>query len=192
MEYFLLLISTILVNNVVLVRFLGLCPFMGVSNKLSAAWGMGMATTFVITLGALLCWVVETFILQPLNIGFLRILSFILVVAAVVQFTELFVKKSSPSLYKALGIYLPLIVTNCAVLGIPLLTVRENYNLVQSVLYAFGSAVGFSMMLVIFAGIRERIALARVPAMFNGAPIAFITAGLLALIFMGFSGLAAV
>lgn len=192
MEYFLLLISTVLVNNVILVRFLGLCPFMGVSSKLSASWGMGMATAFVITLGTILCWATEHFILVPLGLGFLRILSFILVVAAIVQFTETVVRKASPSLYQALGIYLPLIVTNCAVLGIPLLVIREQFDLVHTALYAFGSSVGFALMLVIFAGIRERLALARVPTTFGGAPIAFITAGLLALIFMGFSGLTAV
>lgn len=189
MEYVLLLISSVFVNNVILVRFLGLCPFMGVTNKFDSAIGMGMATGFVLTLASAACWLLERYILLPLDIGFMRILSFILVIAAVVQFTETVIRKLSPSLYQSLGIYLPLITTNCAVLGIPLLNVSLKYNLVQATLFGFGSSAGFTLILVIFAGMRERMALANIPATFKGAPIAAITAGLLSLIFMGFSGL---
>lgn len=189
MEYVLLLISSVFVNNVILVRFLGLCPFMGVTNKFDSAIGMGMATGFVLTLSSAACWLLERFILLPLNIGFMRILSFILVIAAVVQFTETVIRKVSPPLYQSLGVYLPLITTNCAVLGIPLLNVSLKYNLVQATLFGFGSSAGFTLILVIFAGMRERMAFANIPATFKGAPIAAITAGLLSLIFMGFSGL---
>jgi len=189
MEYALLLISSVFVNNVILVRFLGLCPFMGVTNKFDSAIGMGLATGFVLTLSSASAWLLETYVLQPLDIGFLRILAYILVIAAVVQFTEAVIRKSSPSLYRSLGVYLPLITTNCAVLGIPLLNVSLKYNFVQATLFGFGSSVGFTLVLIIFAGMRERMALANIPAMFRGAPIAAITAGLLSLIFMGFSGL---
>lgn len=188
-DYFLLLLGTALVNNVVLVKFLGLCPFMGVSNKLDTAISMGMATTFVLTLAAISSWLIEHFILQPLNIGYLRILAFILVIAAVVQLTEMIIRKTSPVLYQMLGIFLPLITTNCAVLGVALLNVQEQNSFMQSVLYGFGSAIGFTLVMVIFAGIRERLALADVPDTFVGTPIAFIAAGLLSLAFMGFAGL---
>jgi electron transport complex protein RnfA len=184
-----ILLGAALVNNVVLVRFLGLCPFMGVSNKIDAALGMGMATTFVLTLAVTVSWLLEHYVLAPLNIQFLRILAFILVIAALVQFTELFVRKASPSLYQALGIYLPLITTNCAVFGMALLNVQQQHDFLSSLLYGFGSALGFTLVMALFAGIRERLALASVPATFAGAPIAFITAGLLALAFMGFVGL---
>ena len=189
MEYILLLVSSVFVNNVILVRFLGLCPFMGVTNKFDSAIGMGMATGFVLTLSSAACWLLERFILLPLDIGFMRILSFILVIAAVVQFTETVIRKLSPSLYQSLGVYLPLITTNCAVLGIPLLNVSLKYNLIEATLFGFGSSAGFTLILVIFAGMRERMTLANIPATFKGAPIAAITAGLLSLIFMGFSGL---
>jgi len=188
-EYLLLLLGTALVNNVVLVKFLGLCPFMGVSSKVDSALGMGLATTFVLTLAAFAGWVLEHFVLQPLGIGFLRILAFILVIAAVVQFTEMVVRKTSPALYQTLGIFLPLITTNCAVLGVALLNVQENNGFVHSLLYGFGSALGFTLVMVLFAGMRERLALAAVPALFKGAPIGFIVAGLLSLAFMGFAGL---
>lgn len=188
-EYFLLLLATALVNNVVLVKFLGLCPFMGVSNKLDSALGMGFATTFVLTLAAVASWLLEHFILTPLDLGFLRILTFILVIAAVVQFTEMAVRKMSPALYQVLGIFLPLITTNCAVLGVALLNIQEQHSFVQSVLYGFGSALGFTLVMVVFAGLRERLALMQVPAAFAGAPIGFVVAGLLSLAFMGFSGL---
>jgi electron transport complex protein RnfA len=188
-EYLLLLLGTALVNNVVLVKFLGLCPFMGVSSKVDSALGMGLATTFVLTLAAFAGWLLEHFVLQPLGIGFLRILSFILVIAAVVQFTEMVVRKTSPALYQMLGIFLPLITTNCAVLGVALLNVQEGNGFIHSLLYGFGSALGFTLVMVLFAGMRERLALAAVPALFKGAPIGFIVAGLLSLAFMGFAGL---
>ena len=188
-EYLLLLLSTALINNVVLVKFLGLCPTMGVSKSMDAALGMGLATTFVITLAAAASWSLEYWLLAPLGLGYLRILTFILVIAAAVQFTEMVIKKSSPGLYQALGIYLPLITTNCAVLGVALLNVQQGYGFVKSLLYGFGSGLGFSVVLLIFAGLRERLALARVPATFDGAPIAFLTISLLSLAFMGFSGL---
>ena len=189
MEYFLLILSTALVNNVVLVKFLGLCPLMGVSNKLDSALGMGLATTFVLTLAAFASWLLEHFFLQPQELGFLRILTFILVIAVVVQFTEMVVRKVSPALYQVLGIFLPLITTNCAVLGVALLNVQQQHGLLESLLYGFGSALGFTLVLVMFAGLRERLALAQVPAAFSGSPIAFVVAGLLSLAFMGFAGL---
>jgi len=188
-EYLLLLLGTALVNNVVLVKFLGLCPFMGVSKKLDSALSMGLATTFVLTLAAMTSWILEQFILAPFNIQFLRILAFILVIAAVVQFTEMVVHKTSPVLYQILGIFLPLITTNCAVLGVALLNVQEKYGFMQSMIFGFGSAVGFTLVMVLFAGLRERLALMAVPALFAGTPIAFITAGILSLAFMGFAGL---
>lgn len=188
-EYLLLLLSTAIINNVVLIKFLGLCPFMGVSKKIGPAVGMSMATTFVITLACASCWMLDNWVLAVFDIGYMRILVFILVIAAVVQFTEMFIKKSSPDLYQALGVYLPLITTNCAVLGIPLINSQEHVSLLYTTIYGFGSAIGFSLVLIMFAGIRERLALARVPSVFTGAPISFITASLLALAFMGFSGL---
>ena len=188
-EFILLLLSTALVNNVVLIKFLGLCPVMGVSKSVDSALGMGLATTFVITLAAGASWMLDNWLLTPFGMGYLRILTYILVIAAVVQFTEMFIKKASPGLYQSLGIYLPLITTNCAVLGVALLNVEQKFSLFKSLLYGFGSALGFTIVLLIFAGLRERIALARVPGAFAGAPISFITISLLALAFMGFSGL---
>ncbi|MCR8547474.1 electron transport complex subunit RsxA [Salipiger sp. P9] len=188
-EFFMILLGTALVNNVVLVKFLGLCPFMGVSRRVDAAIGMGLATTFVLTLASMASWVVETAILVPLGLGFLRILSFILVIAAIVQFTETVMRKLAPGLYRALGIYLPLITTNCAVLGVALLNIQEAHDFAQSLLYGFGSALGFTTVLVLFAGMRERLAQLSVPAPFSGPPIAFISAGLLSMAFMGFAGL---
>jgi len=188
-EYLLLVLGTALVNNVVLVKFLGLCPFMGVSNKLDTALGMGLATTFVLTLAAALSWLLEHYVLAPFEITFLRILGFILVIAAVVQFTELVIRKTSPMLYQLLGIFLPLITTNCAVLGVALLNVQEAYTFTESLFFGFGAALGFTLVMVIFAGLRERLALMSVPDSFTGTPIAFITAGILSLAFMGFAGL---
>ncbi len=188
-QYLLLLLGTALVNNVVLVKFLGLCPFMGVSNKLDAATGMGLATTFVLTLAAVSSWALEEYLLAPLGLGYLRIVTFILVIAAVVQFTEMAVRKVSPVLYQVLGIFLPLITTNCAVLGVALLNVQQHHGLAESLIYGVGSALGFTLVLVAFAGLRERLATADVPAAFAGSPIGFITAGLLSLAFMGFAGL---
>jgi H+/Na+-translocating ferredoxin:NAD+ oxidoreductase subunit A len=188
-EWMMLLLGTALVNNVVLVKFLGLCPFMGVSRNVDGATGMGLATTFVLTLASALTWLLEHWLLAPFGLGYLRILGFILVIAATVQFVEMAIRKNLPELYRVLGIYLPLITTNCAVLGIALLNVQEQSGFARSVGYGFGSAAGFTLVLVLFAGLRERLALARVPAAFAGAPIGFITAGLLALAFMGFAGL---
>ncbi|NCC40855.1 MAG: electron transport complex subunit RsxA [Gammaproteobacteria bacterium] len=189
-EYLLLILTTALVNNVVLVKFLGLCPFMGVSGKLDSALGMSLATTFVLTLASVAGWLLDYLLLTPFDLGYLRILSFILVIASVVQFTEMAVKKLSPALYQVLGIFLPLITTNCAVLGVALLNVQGGNGFFESVLYGLGSALGFSLVMVLFAGLRERLALAHVPALFAGQPIAFIVAGLLSLAFMGFAGLA--
>jgi electron transport complex protein RnfA len=188
-DYVLLLISTVLVNNFVLVKFLGLCPFMGVSRKLDTALGMGLATTFVLTLSAITSYLVNTYLLTPLDLTYLRTISFILVIAVVVQFTEMVVHKTSPLLYNVLGIFLPLITTNCAVLGVALLNVQAQHGLAESALYGFGAAVGFTLVLVLFAAIRERVAAADVPLAFQGAPIGLVTAGLMSLAFMGFSGL---
>lgn len=188
-DLLLLLLGTVLVNNFVLVQFLGLCPFMGVSGKLETAIGMSMATTFVLTLASLSSYLIETYILMPLGIGYLRTLSFILVIAGVVQFTEMVVRKTSPTLYRLLGIFLPLITTNCAVLGVALLNTTKQHNFLESIIYGFGAAVGFSFVLILFAAMRERLAAADVPSPFKGASIAMITAGLMSLAFMGFSGL---
>jgi electron transport complex protein RnfA len=189
-EYFLILVSTVLANNFVLVRFLGLCPFMGVSNKLEGAIGMSVATLFVLTLSSAASYLISTYLLKPLGLEYLSTLAFILVIAAVVQLTEMVMRKSSPLLYRILGIFLPLITTNCAVLGVALLNVQEQHNLLQSILYGFGAAAGFGLVLVMFSAMRERIAQADVPVPFRGAPIGLITAGLMALAFMGFTGLA--
>jgi electron transport complex protein RnfA len=188
-EYVVILVSTILVNNFVLVKFLGLCPFMGVSRKVESATGMALATTFVLTLSSVCTYLVEQYMLQPLGLGYLRTLTFILVIAAVVQFTEMVVHKTSPLLYQVLGIFLPLITTNCAVLGVALLNVQQQHGFIASGLYGFGAALGFSLVLVLFAAMRERIDVADVPAPFKGAAIALITAGLMSIAFMGFSGM---
>jgi Na+-translocating ferredoxin:NAD+ oxidoreductase subunit A len=188
-EYVLLLIGTVLVNNFVLVQFLGLCPFMGVSGKLDTAIGMSLATTFVLTLASVTSYLVNQYILIPLDITYLRTMSFILVIAVVVQFTEMVVRKTSPTLYRLLGIFLPLITTNCAVLGVALLNIKEDHSFLQSAVYGFGAAVGFSLVLVLFAALRERLAAADVPMPFKGASIALITAGLMSMAFMGFTGL---
>ena len=188
-DYALILVSTILVNNIVLVKFLGLCPFIGVSRKLETALGMGLATTFVLTLSSLTSYLVNEYLLAPLDIEFLRTISFIFVIAVVVQFTELVVQKTSPLLYQVLGIFLPLITTNCAVLGVALLNVQQQHGFIESALYGFGAAIGFSAVLIIFAAMRERIAVSDVPAPFQGAAISLITAGLMSMAFMGFTGL---
>ena len=188
-SYLLILISTVFVNNIVMVKILGLCPFMGVSKKLEAAISMGAATTFVLTLGSGSSYLIDHFLLIPFQLEYLRTLSFIVVIAGIVQFTEMIVQKTSPVLHQVLGIYLPLITTNCAVLGIPLLNVQENHNFVDSLFFGLGGAIGFSLVLVLFAGIRERLEGADVPGIFKGSAIAMITAGLMSLSFMGFSGL---
>lgn len=188
-HYLLLLTGAVLVNNVVLVRILGMCPFFGVSKKLDAAIGMGAATTFVLTLGCGTSYLIDHYLLIPFGVIYLRTLAFIVVIAAIVQFTELVVQKTSPDLYQVLGIYLPLITTNCAVLGIPLLSVALGHNLLEALVFGFGSSVGFSLALALFAGIRERLAGADVPRLFKGTAIAMVTAGLMSLAFMGFAGL---
>ena len=188
-EYLLILVSTILVNNFVLTKFLGLCPFMGVSRKLETATGMALATTFVLTLSSVCSYLANTYLLAPLGLEYLRTITFILVIAAVVQFTEMVIQKTSPLLYQVLGIFLPLITTNCAVLGVALLNVQQEAGFVHSALYGFGAALGFSLVLILFAAMRERIAVADVPVAFRGPAIALVTAGLMSLAFMCFSGL---
>ena len=189
-EYFLILVSTVLANNFVLVRFLGLCPFMGVSNKLEGAIGMSVATMFVLTISSVTSYLLSAYLLRPLGLEYLSTLSFILVIAAVVQLTELIMRKTSLLLYRVLGIFLPLITSNCAVLGVALLNVQEQHNLLQSAIYGLGASAGFGLVLVMFSAMRERLADADVPLHFRGAPIGLITAGLMALAFMGFTGLA--
>jgi len=188
-EYALILVSTALVNNFVLVKFLGLCPFMGVSRKLETALGMGMATAFVLTLSACCSYIVYQYILLPLGLDYLRSIAFILVIAVVVQFTEMVMHKKSPLLYQLLGIYLPLITTNCAVLGVALLNTTQQHNFIESFLYGAGASAGFVLVLVLFAAMRERIDAADVPEPFKGNAIALIAAGIMSLAFMGFTGL---
>jgi len=188
-EYLLILVSTVLVNNFVLVKFLGLCPFMGVSRSLDTAIGMALATTFVLTLSSVSSYIVNQYLLLPLGIEYLRTISFILVIAVVVQFTEMIVRKSSPILHQVLGIFLPLITTNCAVLGIALLNVQQQHSFLQSAFYGLGASIGFSLVLILFAAMRERIVAADVPVIFRGPAISLITAGLMSMAFMGFSGL---
>ena len=188
-SYLFVILGAVLVNNVVLVRILGLCPFMGVSRKLETAVGMGAATTFVLTLGCGTSYLVDHYVLLPAGVEYLRTLAFIVIIAAIVQVTELVIQKTSPVLHQVLGIYLPLITTNCAVLGIPLLNVALHHDLLESLLFGFGSSVGFSLALVLFAGIRERLDGADVPVPFKGTAIAMVTAGLMSLAFMGFAGL---
>ncbi len=188
-SYIFVVIGAVLVNNVVLVRILGLCPFMGVSKKLETAIGMGAATTFVLTVGAGTSYLIDHYLLQPFDLGYLRTLAFIVVIAAIVQLTELIIQKTSPLLHQVLGIYLPLITTNCAVLGVPLLNVGLKHDLLESLLFGFGSSLGFTLALVLFAGIRERLDGADVPIAFRGTAIAMITAGFMSLAFMGFAGL---
>jgi len=188
-EFLLIFISAVLVNNFVLVKFLGLCPFMSVSTKLETAIGMGLATTFVLTLASVASYLVNVYLLQVFGLEYLRTIAFILVIAVVVQFTEMLVHKTSPLLYQVLGIFLPLITTNCAVLGVALLNVREQNSLLESAVFGFGAAVGFALVLVLFAALRERVAVADVPQVFRGAPINLITAGIMSIAFMGFAGL---
>jgi electron transport complex protein RnfA len=188
LHYLFIVIGAVLVNNVVLVRILGLCPFMGVSKKLETAFGMGAATTFVLTLATGASYVIDHLLLTPLGLEYLRMISFIITIAAIVQLTEMIIQKSSPVLYQVLGIYLPLITTNCAVLGVPLLNVANGYNFFESLVFGASNAIGFSLVLVLFAGIRERVEGADVPTPFRGVSIAMITAGLMSLAFMGFAG----
>jgi electron transport complex protein RnfA len=184
-----ILLSAILVNNFVLVQFLGLCPFMGVSNKLETAIGMASATTFVLTLASICSYLVATWVLQPLGLEYMRTISFILVIAVVVQLAKMFIEKTSPLLYRVLGVFLPLITTNCAVLGVALQNTQKAHNFFESTLFGFGAALGFSLVLILFSAMRERLAVADVPLPFKGAAIGMITAGLMSLAFMGFGGL---
>ena len=198
MTYFLIIISAIFVNNIVLAQFLGICPFLGVSNKLSTATGMSMAVCFVITLATLVTWLINRYLLVPFGLTFLQTIAFILVIASLVQMVEIVLKKISPSLYAALGIFLPLITTNCAVLGVAIDVVTKQFtfggaahflSLGESLVYAFATSLGYGLAMVIFAGIREQLALSDVPKAFKGVPIALVTVGILALAFMGFSGM---
>ncbi|HKL11351.1 MAG TPA: electron transport complex subunit RsxA [Clostridia bacterium] len=186
---FVILVSSILVNNFVMSKFLGICPFLGVSKQVETATGMGMAVTFVITLAGMITYLVQKYILVFFHIEYLQTVAFILVIAALVQFVEIVLQKLSPVLYQALGVYLPLITTNCAVLGLALLNIQYKLNFVQTIFHSFGAAVGFSLAIILFAGIRERLAISDVPAPFKGFPIALITAGLMSMAFLGFAGL---
>lgn len=188
-SYLTILIGAILVNNFVMNKFLGCCPFLGVSKKVDTAVGMGMAVTFVMALASLMTWMVQTWILVPLKLEYMQTIAFIVVIAVLVQVVEMAIKKLSYSLYQALGVYLPLITTNCAVLGVTILNITENYNLLESVVNGVGSALGFTLAIVLFAGIRERLALTRMPKWMDGFPGALITAGLMAVTFVGFGGL---
>ena len=184
-----ILLAGVLTENFILVKFYGICPFMGVSKKIDTALGMGMAVTFVMALASAACWAVDTLILQTLDLGYMQTVAFILVIAAIVQVVEMFLKKSVPALYKALGVYLPLITTNCAVLGVALVNVQEGYDFLQSVINGAAGGIGFTVAIVLFASIRERVDKTDCPRAFKGVPITLIAAGLLALAFMGFSGL---
>ena len=189
MEYIFIIISAVLVNNIVLTRFLGICPFLGVSNKVSTAGGMGGAVLFVMTLATIVTYLINQYILVPLEIEYLQTITYILIIAALVQMVEIILKKVSPALYHALGVYLPLITTNCAILGVAILVIQKEYNLVESVVFAIANALGFSLALIIFSGLREHLELANIPKGMKGVPIALVVAGLLSLAFMGFAGI---
>lgn len=188
MEYILIFISAIFVNNIVLSQFLGICPFLGVSKRVNTAMGMGAAVAFVLTISTILTFIVHKLVLQPLDLVYLETIVFILIIAGLVQMVEVIIKKSSPALYQALGVFLPLISTNCCILGVTLLVIQKDYNLLTGVVYAFATAIGFALALVIFASLREQMRLVKLPEGMKGAPIALITAGLLAMAFMGFAG----
>jgi electron transport complex protein RnfA len=189
MEYILIIVSAVLVNNIVLTQFLGICPFLGVSNKVTTSFGMGGAVVFVMTLATIVTYLVNNFVLDPLGIGYMQTISYILIIAALVQMVEIVLKKVSPALYQALGVYLPLITTNCAILGVAILVIQKDFNLMESVVFAFSNAIGFTLALFVFAGIREQLELADLPKGMKGIPAALIVAGLLSLAFMGFSGI---
>lgn len=189
MEYILMIIAAVFVNNIILSQFLGICPFLGVSSKVSTALGMGVAVLFVMTISTLCTWLLQTYILVPFGLEFLQTICFILVIAALVQMLEIMLKKVSPSLYQALGIYLPLITTNCAVLGIAILVIQKDFNLAQGLVYTVSNAIGFTVAILIFAGIREQLEFSNIPKGLKGVPIALLTAGILAMAFMGFTGL---
>ena len=188
MEYILIFISAIFVNNIILSQFLGICPFLGVSKKVDTALGMGAAVAFVLTLATVVTYLLQIYVLNPFGLQYLQTLSFILVIAALVQMVEIVLKKVSPALYQALGIFLPLITTNCAVLGVAILVIQKDFSLVHSIVYAFSTAIGFALALVVFAGLREHLSLVRIPTGMQGMAIVLVTAGLLSLAFMGFSG----
>lgn len=188
MEYILIFISAIFVNNIILSQFLGICPFLGVSKKVDTALGMGAAVAFVLTLATIVTYLLQTYVLNPFGLQYLQTLSFILVIASLVQMVEIVLKKVSPALYQALGIFLPLITTNCAVLGVAILVIQKDFSLIQSIVYAFSTAIGFALAMVVFAGLREHLSLVRVPKGMQGMAIVLVTAGLLSLAFMGFSG----
>jgi electron transport complex protein RnfA len=188
-EYGLIFVGAALVNNVVLSQFLGICPFLGVSKKVGTAAGMGAAVMFVLTVATIVTFLLNGYVLVPFGLGYLRTVSYILIIASLVQLMEIILKKSSPALYQALGIFLPLITTNCCILGVALLVIQKDYNLVESIVYAVATAAGFALALVLFAGIREQLSLTHIPKAMNGAPVALITAGLLAMAFMGFAGI---
>ncbi len=189
MEYIIIIISAVFVNNIVLAQFLGICPFLGVSNKVNTAVGMSGAVTFVMVLATIVTYLIQTFILDKLGIGFMQTITFILIIASLVQMVEIILKKISQPLYQALGIFLPLITTNCAVLGVAILVIRKDYNLLEGVVYSAATAIGFGLALIILAGIREQFELAEIPKGMKGVPISLITAGILALAFMGFTGI---
>lgn len=189
MSYLVIFIAAVLVNNIVLMQFLGICPFLGVSRRISTAAGMAAAVAFVLVLATIVTYLVQKMVLDPFGIGYLQTIAFILIIAALVQLVEIILKKASPSLYQALGIYLPLITTNCAILGVAILTIQKDFNLLEGVVFAFSNAMGFGLALVLFAGIREHLDLMEVPSGLKGTPIALVTAGILAMAFMGFSGL---
>ena len=188
MEYLLIFISAIFVNNIVLAQFLGICPFLGVSKKIDTSLGMSAAVAFVLTLATIVTWLVQKYVLDPNGLQYLQTIAFILVIASLVQMVEIVLKKGSPALYQALGIFLPLITTNCAVLGVAIVVIQKDYNLAQSIMYAFSTALGFGLALTVFAGMREQLELADVPRGMRGMAIVLVSAGLLSLAFMGFSG----
>jgi len=189
MEYIIMFIAAVFVNNIVLSQFLGICPFLGVSKKIETAAGMGAAVTFVLTLSTIVTFLVQKYVLDRFGLGFMQTITFILIIAALVQMVEIILKKVSPSLYQALGVYLPLITTNCCILGVAILVIQKDFNLMQSIVFAFSTAIGFSLALILFAGIREQLSMLHIPQGMKGMPIALLTAGLLAMAFMGFSGM---
>ena len=189
MEYIGIIIVAIFVNNVVLSQFLGICPFLGVSKKVDTAIGMGLALTFVLTIATIVTFLLQKGILEPFNLQYLQTITFILVIAALVQMVEIILKKISPALYQALGVFLPLITTNCVILGVALLVIQKDFSLIESVVYAIATAIGYAMALIIFSSIREQLALTKVPKAIQGIPVALITAGIMAMAFMGFSGI---
>ncbi|MCQ2095131.1 MAG: electron transport complex subunit RsxA [Bacteroidaceae bacterium] len=188
MEYVLIFITAIFVNNIVLAQFLGICPFLGVSRKIGTAGGMGAAVTFVLVLATIVTFLLQKYVLDPCGLGYLQTIAFILVIAALVQMVEIILKKVSPSLYQALGVFLPLITTNCCILGVAILVIQKDYSMLQGVVYAFSTALGFALAMIVFAGLREQLEFSKVPKAMRGMPIALITAGLLSMAFMGFSG----